>query len=206
VRRLAREDRLRVLFVNPLSVSGRIAPEFALREEAIALLPSENRYTHSHTESLRLLIDNESRGEEIAFVWDDALRNAPVLTGRVRKIEIPALERLELPQMAIALRADLPEREELERRIVDYRNGEGQATFQRVEDWPALYRPVLTWSEELGVSSLSELAQNVSLEEIGRMLLCRAAAPSAPTRWAPSRRSRSGWPSCGSETRIVLST
>ena len=43
----------RLLFVDPLSVSGALAPRVALAAERIPLLESRIRYTHSHTNSLR---------------------------------------------------------------------------------------------------------------------------------------------------------
>ena len=43
----------RLLFVDPLSVSGALAPRVALAAERIPLPESRIRYTHSHTNSLR---------------------------------------------------------------------------------------------------------------------------------------------------------
>jgi predicted acylesterase/phospholipase RssA len=182
--RAAHTDRVEWLFVHPLSVSGRIVPEFVLRQEGLAPAPQRVRYTHSHTESLRLASDDDRRRLEVAFVWDDALRNSPSLAARLRKLDFPALDRLEVPQIAVAVRGDLPQSTRLQSLLVDYRDPEGKRMFDRVDDWRERYRPVLAWNEAVGVTSLSDLAQNVSLDEIGRMLLQSCRARGGPPRVA----------------------
>ena len=62
----AMHGRLRVPCVSPLSVSGSIAPRFALAKKGIRLDPTQIEYTHSHSASGRLLAetcadDDESR-------------------------------------------------------------------------------------------------------------------------------------------------
>jgi predicted acylesterase/phospholipase RssA/ABC-type phosphate/phosphonate transport system substrate-binding protein len=179
-----RSGGLELLLVHPLSVSGRIAPEFALREAGIAPAPQQVRYTHSHTTSLELLTDGDNSRLEAAFVWDDALRDAPDLADRVRKVNVPALDRLTLPQIAIIARGDHPQLDVLQEKLTGYRDEEDHPMFDRVADWRGRYAPVLKWSEALQVSSLSDLAQSVSLDEIANMLLHRCSAQNQPPRLA----------------------
>ena len=73
LRRAAGEVRVQFLFVHPLSVSGRIAPEFALREVGINPAQAQVEYTYSHSNSLRLLSEHSRERERLAFVWDGAL-------------------------------------------------------------------------------------------------------------------------------------
>ncbi|MBW3600958.1 MAG: patatin-like phospholipase family protein, partial [Planctomycetes bacterium] len=134
--------------------------------------------------SLRLLTDDDGARLEAAFVWDDALRDAPSLADQVRKIDVPALEKLKLPQIAIVARGDHPQLELLQERLISYRDDEGHSMFDRVADWRRTYEPVLAWSEELQVTSLSDLAQSVSLDEIGNMLVHHCTAKGEPPRLA----------------------
>jgi hypothetical protein len=40
----------------------------------------------------------------VAFVWDDALRNAPQFAGQVRRVSFPALDRIDIPHDVIVAR------------------------------------------------------------------------------------------------------
>src|SRR5262249_9059492 len=54
LRQAAEEGRVQFLFVDPLSASGRIAPELALKRIGIRPEADQIAYTYSHTHSLRL--------------------------------------------------------------------------------------------------------------------------------------------------------
>src|SRR5438552_15956675 len=55
VRDAADRGRVQFLFVHPLSVSGRIAPEFALRRIGIVPKPEDVQYSYSQWNSLQLV-------------------------------------------------------------------------------------------------------------------------------------------------------
>ena len=82
----------KLLFVHPLSVSGRIAPEFALKRAGIDLAKAQIIYTYSHNNSIRMVEGTGADEEVIAFVWDDVPENR-----KVRKLEFPELKALSIP-------------------------------------------------------------------------------------------------------------
>lgn len=184
LKRLADEDRLEFVFVNPFSTSGRIAPEFMLEEIGIQPDPQRVRYSYSHTGSLRLLTEPRQERHRVAFVWDDALRSEPTSADRVRRVEFPALERIDIPHDVIVARRGFRHADSLLKRLAAH-TGEGDKhDFIRMDESRARYAFIRTWSETLGLSGRSGEAQTVSLDDIGRILLHAANAQPEPPRLA----------------------
>lgn len=183
-----RSDRggLEFVFVHPLSLSGRIAPEIALRKAGIEASGEQVVYTYSHTASLRLLADPESSGklERVAFVWDDALRSAPELAERLRVLRFPELEALDVPQSVVVARSGWEHAELFRTLLAGHVDQGGTRDFACFEDWRDRYRAVREWNDKLGLSAFSDEAQTVSLDEIGRLLLHHALSQPKPPRLA----------------------
>lgn len=176
--------RVDYLFVHPLSVTGRIAPEFALRQVGIKPAREQVGYTYSHTGSLRLLARPAEGRERVAFVWDDALRGAPELARKLRVLPFPELESLEIPQTVVVARPGYEQADLFRRLLVEHVDQEAAHDFASFEDWAARYGTVRGWSERLGLSAPSDETQTVSLDEIGRILLHHARSQRKPPRLA----------------------
>lgn len=185
MKRLAQAGQVRWVFVHPVSVAGRIAPEFALEKAGVHVVREHVLYTNSHTGSLRVVAqaDGTSRVEDVAFVWDDADRDLTEADG-LRKLDFPALDALSIPQSAVVARADYPHAEELQRRLLAHRDAGGEADFVQIEDPQKFYAEIDTWSDALGVPPNIRDLQNVSLSEIGQTLLHHARSQPRPPRLA----------------------
>ena len=111
--RVAARGKGQLLLVDPLSVSGALAPRVALAAERISVPESRVRYTHSHTRSLEML-GSDTSGDTVAFVWNGAL--AGTRMQGLRTVEIPALARMRIPPDALIVRSDLPQLSQLKAR------------------------------------------------------------------------------------------
>ncbi|MGQ0636316.1 MAG: patatin-like phospholipase family protein [Planctomycetaceae bacterium] len=177
--------RIRWLCVHPTSVSSRIAPAFALARRGLTLEPAKIEYTHSHTSSLRLLAAggaDSGSGERVAFVWDDALRLAPELADQLRQIPFPELEQLEIPSEAVVARADFELADRIQELLRDHVDAGQQHDFVVADAGAERYAAVGRWRAAINIES--DESQNVSLEEIGRLLVHHARSQPRPPRLA----------------------
>lgn len=171
--------RIRFLCVHPVSVSSRVAPAFVLRQLGIDFSAVPTEYTHSHTTALRILASsNGSSPEPVAFVWDDALRPAPELVEAMRRLPFPELEQLEIPSEAVLARNDFEWTERIRTLLQQHVDAAGNPDFLASPDGQSRYAAVGRWQAIVGVGE-NDL-RNVSLEDIGRLLLHHAR--SQPTR------------------------
>jgi len=184
LRREARRGGLEFVFVHPLSLSGRIAPEVALRQLGIEPSREDVGYTYSHSGSLRLLARPAGGRQRVAFVWDDALRGAPELAGRLRVLPFPQLEALAIPQSVVVVRAGYEHAELLRTLLARHVDADGHHDFACPDDWAARYGVVRQWNQQLGLSTQSDEAQTVSLDEIGQILLHHVRSQPRPPRLA----------------------
>jgi predicted acylesterase/phospholipase RssA/ABC-type phosphate/phosphonate transport system substrate-binding protein len=184
LRRLADEGAVQFLFVHPLSVSGRVAPEFALRQIGVRPNPSNIQYTYSHSNSLRLVTEPIEGQERIAFVWDDPPPLPPDKQQSIRRLEFPALDALAIPQTAIAARPDLEHAELITRLLLAHVDHEGHRDFSRFDDWADRYGVIGKWATEIGLPSETPEAQTVSLQELGRILVHHIYSEPDPPRVA----------------------
>ncbi len=171
--------RAQLLFVDPLSVSGRIAAEYALRQRGIQAASNQVTYTYSHSNSLRLLLDKSGGAQRVAFVWDDALSDVPEAAGKVRRLSFPELDGLWIPQEAVIARPGF-EHAELVRFLLQTALPE---RFRHLDDWKDRYGVVGQWMAVAGASS-DAFGQQVSLEEMGAVLLQYARSQPRPPRLA----------------------
>ena len=191
IRQAAAAGRLQFIFVHPLSVSGRIAPEIALRELHIKPVRNQIVYSSSHANSLRLV--GETSGirepqlaapvERVAFVWDDAALPEGTAAAGVRQIAIEPLNGLVIPHDVVCMRAASPLRSELQEWLLARDSGEIPG-FSRLADWREQYDRVSGWSRQLGISATADAAQSVSLNELSQALLHSASFQPQPIRLA----------------------
>lgn len=165
----AREE-IRFVFADPLSVSGRIVPEFILRKAGIKPGREAVRYTFSHTGVLRSLAVKKTGLKLVGFVWDDAISGVTELSSELKKLPFPDLEKIELPHDVIAVRRALPQKELLSKTLLNYRDLNGRLLMERLESGAAPYVQVREWSRAIGLSPRSPELQKVSLDEIGQIL------------------------------------
>jgi len=183
LRLAVKEGRVQLVFVHPLSVSGRIAPTVALRKAGISTdVPT--LYSHSHTESIRLLTQSTPGVHRVAFVWDDALREGKEYRDQVRQLPLPSLDELFLPHDVMVIRKQASFADRLRLRVEQHLDADGVADFQIFEDWSHRYRIVDDWNRSLELPALIRESQGVRLDEIGAMLLHRWRAQPHPPRLA----------------------
>jgi len=180
LRRRAAERGVTWLFVDPLSVSGRIAPEYALMRHGIRPAAEEVTFTWSHSNSLRCLLSAEPRREEVAFVWDDALAEVAEAAGRVRRLPLPELDALQIPGDAVVARTGFEHVELIGSLLAAQRVNE----FRRLPDWAARYGAVSRWQAALGLPQECPSAERVSLDDLGAILLHYARSQPRPPRLA----------------------
>src|SRR5262249_32939273 len=119
----------------------------------------------------------------VAFVWDDALRSVAEQVGKVRALPLAELDGLEIPSDAVVARAGFEHAGTVERLLLAHTAGGGQRDFLRPENWQNQYESVRQWSTAAGLIEVSD-RQQISLEEIGRLLVHHARSQPAPPRLA----------------------
>ena len=183
VLKASKAGQIECLFVNPLSASGRVLPEYVLREHQ-AFSSQQVRYSYSHTESLRLLLQDDFGKDRVAFVWDAAIDAVPELANRLRKIPSPQLDEIPIPHNVIVMRSDHRELERLRSAFASFQDQQGLTETRYLEDWEELYSGLGQWYARLSSTSVDRQRQPVSMDEIGRILLQNARSQPVPPRLA----------------------
>lgn len=169
VRRAWRAGRVRFVFVDPLSASGRIAPAFALKEAGITPTPAEVEYSYSHTNSLRSLATITGKYDRVAFVWDGAWRQSSDVPP-FRRIAFPDFEQMQVPADVVVARVGFEHAERVIKLLTHHVRGRGQHDFVRFDDWRERYGELSNWAEALHVATDGDEVQAVSLDGIAQML------------------------------------
>jgi predicted acylesterase/phospholipase RssA/ABC-type phosphate/phosphonate transport system substrate-binding protein len=167
----ASDERLRFIMVHPLSVSGAIAPRYALAQRGIYVRSENIDYTHSHSGSVRALLADtiDDERERVAFLWDDALRAQLDVAEDLRIVRFPELEALVIPQEMAVARRDFDRADEIRQLLRDHKDADGRQDFLVPDDWPALRAEVVRWRAAVARSDRD--GQSMSVDEIGRVLL-----------------------------------
>jgi predicted acylesterase/phospholipase RssA/ABC-type phosphate/phosphonate transport system substrate-binding protein len=169
VRRAWQAGRVRFVFVDPLSASGRIAPTFALKRAGIEPAPDEVEFSYSHTNSLRALAAVDANHERVAFVWDGAWRQADDLPA-FRRIEFPAFEALQVPADVVVARAGFPHADRVIELLASHVDAGGEHDFVRFDDWRDRYHALLSWTDDVHVPAEGDEVQAVSLDGLAHLL------------------------------------
>lgn len=177
VEREAARGRVKFIFVDPLSLSGHLAPAFAL--DAIGIRPSrrEKAFTYSHTNALRhIAAQPPGIRSRVGFVWDDAIERVPELKGKLRRIPFPALDGLVLPHDAILVRRGFARSKELAAALKEASGSPRCEFYAPLPDHAARYDTVRRFAAAAGEDALAREAQAVSLDELTGILLHAARA------------------------------
>jgi predicted acylesterase/phospholipase RssA/ABC-type phosphate/phosphonate transport system substrate-binding protein len=175
LKKAAAEGTIQFLFVDPLSVSGRILPEYVLKQIGIEPTRDQVEYTYSHSNSLRLVVEPLEEQERVAFVLDEAL---PEKGSAIRRLDFPELDGMFVAQDVVAARLSFQHAGEVAKLL------QTRLKFQRLEDWKERYGVINKWSDSLGIRLEDLLAQKLSLKNIGDDLLHYAGAHEEPPRLA----------------------
>ena len=84
------------LFVDPLSVSGRILPQSALKRAGVRVASRDIAYTSSHGTSLGKLLAEKDAGPRVACVWDKLLTD-PGERAKFDVLDLPGLASAAVP-------------------------------------------------------------------------------------------------------------
>ena len=173
-----------VNFVHPLSASGHLFPRGVLQD--IGWQPEQHqvRFTHSHSESLRQVAEGGEKAAQVAFVWDDALAEVPGLAGLLRRIPVPQLDDRRIPQDVVVARRGYGGAHRFRELLLQHRDREGMIDFVSLENWAALYERVGSQLEKFPSYVRSSGGMQVTLDEIGSMLLHAIRSQPAPPRLA----------------------
>jgi predicted acylesterase/phospholipase RssA/ABC-type phosphate/phosphonate transport system substrate-binding protein len=180
LRALAARGQGRLFFVDPLSVSGALAPRAALAEVKIAIPERRVRYTHSHSNSLRALRSAENR-DAVAFVWNGILDREA--TAGTRALELPGLAKRMIPPDALIARADLPALGRLRKAIGTSALPGAAPVFTTDPAWRDTCSQVQALLAAAGPVSPERLTR-LDLDELGGLLLHYARSQTAPLRLA----------------------
>jgi predicted acylesterase/phospholipase RssA len=175
LKKAADAGEVQFLFVDPLSVSGRIVPQFALKRIGIVPRTDQVEYTYSHSNSLRLAAEPIDGMERVAFVLDDAFVQVP--DARVRRLDFPELDKLWVPQDVVAVRTDFKHGGELAEALK-------KLDFKYLDDWQEQYGRIHQWNDDLGIRLEDLLSPTVSLKNIGQDLLHYSRSHKEPPRLA----------------------
>ncbi len=176
--------RVQYLFSHPLSLPGRVAPELALRRAGVLLERTRISYTYGDLETIRQLRLPAGGRTRVGFVEDDALYDQPELFPGVRRVEFPELDELKIPQQVVAARQGFRFRNSLQAALEAYQDPATQRTFRHLANWRERYDQAGAWCAELQLSALTQGAQDITLTELGEMLLHAARTRVQPPRVA----------------------
>lgn len=184
LQREAGSRRVQYLFSHPLSLPGRVAPELALRRAGMLPDRTQISYTYGDLETIRQLQLPSGNRTRVGFVEDDALHDKPELRAGVRNIEFPELDGLRIPQQVLVAMRGFSFRDSLQAVLETYHDPATQRTFRHLAEWRERYDQAGAWCRELQISSLTQGARDITLTELGEMLLHAARTRAQPPRIA----------------------
>ena len=160
------------LFVHPLSASGRILPEYVLRNrkgiDATDLHKelTEVQWTYDHQATIRALEQPSASGNtKVAFLWDGALNDATA-RAQLRKIPIPEFEELSIPQEVVLISSNFKDNKELVKNIFVPKKPEYKTRYVELRDWVEQYAGIVTWVRELGLTPNKLEQSSFNLQQI----------------------------------------
>lgn len=178
LKNLAGSGNLKLLFVHPLSVSGRVLPEYLLRTNTDNFDANVIEWTYNHKLSLDMLLNEQDKGKvKAAFIWD-ALQldkekekaTAAEIDKTLNFFELPSED---IPQDILFSTSSFNHRyPELRKQVEELlRVNEPDHDFEKLPDWLKEYSPLNTWvskvKEHLPPTQRNSLVTyNISLDQI----------------------------------------
>ncbi|MBI3830123.1 MAG: PhnD/SsuA/transferrin family substrate-binding protein [Planctomycetes bacterium] len=182
-------SRCRLVFVDPLSMAGRIVPACALKKNGLNADPQQIEYSYAHSRSLELLASAEpprdasgALMERAAFVFDGACSSTVAKPDEaLRAIEVPALNDFAIPADVWVARADYPRADEFKSLLLNLRDAAGLEPFRDDHAHMAIrIKDLRAWMTEAGAG----LDAPMTVEEIAGLLRHYARTHTAPPRLA----------------------
>jgi len=180
IERAAEAGTLEVLLVHPQSASGALVPQKVMKDLGIDLPEKTTRFMHSHSQVLEAIAKRRVGVTTIGFVWDDAISKQPELQSEIVKVELPALDGLQIPHDVLVCRRDFSQLAELKRMLADQVFAEPRPLFLPSEDGDQDYI-VLQQSLGLESGSTEDLLVRQDLQGVGQ-LLAHAQKNSSPEK------------------------
>ena len=177
LRRAAAAGTVQFMAVDSISVSGFIAPIFALKSAGVAISKLQIRYTHSHANTLRFL-STKSSSSSFGCVWRGALADSTTAS-KFRVLNFPELENIVIPPNALLGKKGLDQ----SRSITDLLTKLHPQEF-KLEPVLGRYAKVGDWRAELSSSVPFDSTEKVTLSEISATLLQYARTHLNPPRLA----------------------
>jgi predicted acylesterase/phospholipase RssA len=160
----AHEEKVKYLFVHPLSVSGRILPQYVLKQKGVTLSKNlvEVEWTYDHDSTVRALEDPSDDGlQRVGFVSDET----GVDKHKVRKIIIPELDQVWIPQEVVLISSNSKGRKDFIKNLLVRKVT--HPDFVTVPDWAEQYeQSVVKWVNELEIKPSKMGQQFFTLEQI----------------------------------------
>ncbi len=175
LRQSIKDHNVEFLFVHLLSASGRILPEYLLRKLGVS--PTELhenllevKWTYDHDATIRALEQSANNGKtRVAFVWDSVGDSAEV-RDKVRKIPVPGLDELWIPQEVVLMSSSVKAQEQLAKVVKDVfvSREEGRQTgCVEVPDWTKAYKEgIVQWVKALKLKPSEMRQQPFGLQQI----------------------------------------
>jgi len=177
IRRAAASGKAKFLAVDSYSISGFIAPMFALKTVGVPISNLSLQFTHSHDNTLRFLLSRDS-SSSFGCVWRGALNDAEVAS-KFRILEFPQLDNLIIPPNAVLGKVGAEKIRVFAELLPKLRPEEF-----KVEAANAQYAAVNSWVKQLGASVPAASSEKVRLSEISATLLQYARTQQRPPRLA----------------------
>jgi predicted acylesterase/phospholipase RssA/ABC-type phosphate/phosphonate transport system substrate-binding protein len=178
--RLLSSGEGRLYFVDPLSVSGTLAPRIALAGIRNSLAESRIRYTHSHTNSLRAL-RADSATDAVSFVSNGVLVKH-AMSG-LRTVGLPGLSKLRIPPDSLIVRAEYRQVDQLRKAVNAAARRQPGTSFVADAAWREANAEIREWLAAAGAPAPERLMR-VDLDELGQLLVHYARSQPAPLRLA----------------------
>jgi predicted acylesterase/phospholipase RssA/ABC-type phosphate/phosphonate transport system substrate-binding protein len=212
LRREAERGNVRFLFVDPLSASGRVLPEFFLRHQPEAGRRIENftlteregepggqnqpsegsqngaTYTFSPKASIDELSKparSESSKHQVAFFSQRNLDDERYAGYGLRRLDIPELEAVDIPDQALFISHGFLANKPCVESLFDVHDP--QSRFQQKpngRDWLARFGAVFEWVSRLNISATDKDNQLVTLDQIADVLRTYEERHKRPARLA----------------------
>jgi predicted acylesterase/phospholipase RssA len=175
---------VKFLFVHPLSVSGRILPEYLLTKNGIKLDPKDIEWTYNHGYSLLRLAESQKDSSKItvAFIWDALQLDSAeqerkhVDPKQLFSFPIPDDHTL-IPQEILVSTPKFKREYKLNalESLLGVNAAQTKHEFKKIPDWKNQYKELLDWVNFIKTNQSQEYRNDLStplftLNQIGARL------------------------------------
>lgn len=172
IRTVVKANQAKLIFVDPLSITGRVVPQHSIQRDGTVIPADAIRYSYSHAHSLEMV----SRGDNqtIAFVANSLTQPKP-LSEYVRWIELTEFNEYNVPLDIWVARAGMDSVADLQFELLNRK-----LATNPTEVKPSAFDQVGTWMRDLKINS----AASISSQDIIGQLRHYARTQGHPPRVA----------------------